>query len=90
MKTVAIWSGISAVVFVVMVLQMTSMQKREAGDEAPTEEPAAQADPIPDVRFPENLAPAAQAQPVPTAAEYKPGQQPHLMAILRVNGLLLP
>jgi hypothetical protein len=90
MKTVAMWSGISAIVFVVMVLQMTSTHRREAAEDATTEEPAAQAEATPGPRFPEDLALAAKAQPIPGAAEYRPSQQPHMLAFVRVNGVLHP
>lgn len=88
MKTVAMWSGVAAVVFVVTVLQMNSAQKHEAAEETPTATPV-EAAPVAD-RFPEDLAAAARAQPVPAAAEYKFGPEPHRMVFLRVNGTLHP
>ncbi len=90
MKTIAIWSGIFAVIFVVMVLQTTSMQTHEASEDTPTEPEKAATAPAVNARFPEDLVPAAQAKPVAAAAEYKPGPEPHLMAFLRVNGTLHP
>jgi hypothetical protein len=88
MKTVAIWSGISALVFIVMVLQIGSMQKKERDDDAPTDE-AGKAAKV-SAKFPEDLAPAAQAQAVPAAADYKPSTEPHLLVFLRLNGTVHP
>jgi hypothetical protein len=86
MKTVAVWSGIAAVIFIVMVLQM---QRRDGTEETPSDSAPVEVD-TPVAHFPEDLAPAAKAQPVPAAAEYKPTNEPHLMAFMRVNGTLHP
>jgi hypothetical protein len=88
MKVVAIGSGLCAIAFVAMGLQMGIFQGgRIRGNEtgAVEERPVA-----PTAKFPEDLAPAASAKPVPAAAEYKPGPDVHPLVFVRVGGTIHP
>jgi hypothetical protein len=90
MKTVAVWSGISALAFVIIGAQMGVFSKDRRGDDAETveEQPAKPA--TPGATFPDDLAPAAQAKPVRAAADYKPNSDPHPVVFLRLNGTVHP
>jgi hypothetical protein len=90
MKIIAIWSGVAAIAFMAIGLQMGLVGTgRPEGDE-PTKED--EPDPTPKVlpKFPDDLAPAARAKPVAAAAQYKPGSDAHPIAFLRLNGTLHP
>jgi hypothetical protein len=90
MKTVAIWSGISALAFVIIGAQMGVFHKERRADdtEVAEEKPVVASKPI--TKFPDDLAPAAQAKAVEVAAEYKPGPEPHPLIYLRLNGTVHP
>src|SRR4051794_29802038 len=84
MKTIAIWSGVAFLAFVIMAVQMGLSHRQSKADASPnTQEPAAAKD-VP--HFPDDLAPAAQAKAVPAAAEYKASSDPHPLVFLRLNG----
>jgi hypothetical protein len=92
MKTVAIWTVISAVAFIAMGFQMGIFRHERAAsdDEAAVEEEQPARVAKPGTKFPDDLAPAAFANPVPTAAPYKYGNDPHPMVVLAMNGVLHP
>jgi hypothetical protein len=91
MRTVAIWSGVSAVVMVVIAMQLgVQHQRRTQSDQVPSAGAPAEAPAKPASVFPDDLAPAARALPVPAAAEFKPSTDVHPLVYLQLNGSLHP
>lgn len=91
MKTVAVWSGVAALAFVVVGMQIGSYYRRH-DKSAETGASDAPATPVrkPAAVFPDDLTPTAQARGVPAAAAFQPSPTVHPMVFLRLDGKLHP